>query len=154
KAQDAALGIEHGIFAQLREDVLARTVQLQGLADALAELDVIAALAEVSALRGYTRPRIDDSLAFAIVGGRHPVVELMVAAEGHSFVANSADLSGSEEAGGGSLWLVTGPNMGGKSTFLRQNALIAILAQMGCYVPAESAHIGVVDRLFSRVGAS
>ncbi len=154
KAQDAALAIEHAIFARLRTDVLARTAQLQGLADALAELDVTAALAEVSALRGYSRPKVDDSLAFNIVGGRHPVVELMVAAEGHSFVANNADLSGSEAAGGGSLWLVTGPNMGGKSTFLRQNALIAILAQMGCYVPAESAHIGVVDRLFSRVGAS
>ncbi|ODT75583.1 MAG: DNA mismatch repair protein MutS [Pelagibacterium sp. SCN 64-44] len=154
KAQDAALEIELAIFARLRRDVLARMVHLQGLADALAELDVSAALAEISALRGYSRPRVDDSLAFAIAGGRHPVVERMVAEEGQSFVANDADLSGSEEEGGGALWLVTGPNMGGKSTFLRQNALIAILAQMGCYVPAESAHIGVVDRLFSRVGAS
>ncbi|MHA6299588.1 DNA mismatch repair protein MutS [Devosia sp. CAU 1758] len=154
KAQDAALAIELGIFARLRDAALALTAQLQGLADALAELDVTAALAEVSALRFYCRPQVDDSLAFAISGGRHPVVELMVKAEGQSFVANDADLSGSEEIGGGSLWLVTGPNMGGKSTFLRQNALIAILAQMGCYVPADSAHIGVVDRLFSRVGAS
>src|SRR5690606_9721684 len=154
KAQDSALAIEHAIFARLREEVLALTADLQTLADALAELDVTAALAEVSATRSYARPRIDESLAFQIVGGRHPVVELMVAAEGQSFVANDADLSGSEEAGGGGLWLVTGPNMGGKSTFLRQNALIAILAQMGCYVPAQSAHIGVVDRLFSRVGAS
>ena len=154
KAQDAALEIELAIFARLREDVLSRIAPLQGLADALAELDVTAALAEVSALRGYARPKVDDSLAFAILGGRHPVVELMVKEEGQSFVANDADLSGSEEAGGGALWLVTGPNMGGKSTFLRQNALIAILAQMGCYVPADSAHIGVVDRLFSRVGAS
>jgi len=154
KAQGAALEIELAIFARLREAVLADTAALQGLADALAELDVTAALAEVSALRGYCRPQVDASLAFAISGGRHPVVELMVKAEGQSFVANDADLSGSEEIGGGGLWLVTGPNMGGKSTFLRQNALIAILAQMGCYVPADSAHIGVVDRLFSRVGAS
>ncbi|MCP8882971.1 DNA mismatch repair protein MutS [Devosia sp. XJ19-1] len=154
RAQDAALDIELRIFARLRQMVLAETLQLQGLADALAELDVTAALAEVSALRGYCRPIVDDSLAFAISGGRHPVVELMVKAEGQSFVANDADLSGSEQVGGGSLWLVTGPNMGGKSTFLRQNALIAILAQMGCYVPADRAHIGVVDRLFSRVGAS
>lgn len=154
RAQDAALEIELAIFARLRQETLARTSQLQGLADALAELDVTAALAEVSATRGYCRPIVDNSLAFAISGGRHPVVELMVKAEGQSFVANDADLSGSEEAGGGALWLVTGPNMGGKSTFLRQNALIAILAQMGCYVPADSAHIGVVDRLFSRVGAS
>ena len=154
QAQGAALEIEQAIFARLRDETLAATRQLQGLADALAELDVTAALAEVSATRGYCRPMVDDSLAFAISGGRHPVVELMVQSEGQSFVANDADLSGSEEAGGGSLWLVTGPNMGGKSTFLRQNALIAVLAQMGCYVPADSAHIGVVDRLFSRVGAS
>jgi DNA mismatch repair protein MutS len=154
QAQGAALEIEQAIFARLRDETLAATRQLQGLADALAELDVTAALAEVSATRGYCRPMVDDSLAFAISGGRHPVVELMVKSEGQSFVANDADLSGSEEAGGGSLWLVTGPNMGGKSTFLRQNALIAVLAQMGCYVPADSAHIGVVDRLFSRVGAS
>jgi DNA mismatch repair protein MutS len=154
RAQGAALEIELAIFARLRAETLAATELLQGLADALAELDVTAALAEVSATRGYCRPIVDDSLAFAISGGRHPVVELMVKAEGQSFVANDADLSGSEESGGGSLWLVTGPNMGGKSTFLRQNALIAILAQMGCYVPADSAHIGVVDRLFSRVGAS
>mgnify|MGYP003886573819 CR=1 FL=1 len=154
RAQEAALEIELAVFARLRAEVLARTAELQGLADALAGLDVAAALAEVSATRGFCRPLVDDSLAFAIVGGRHPVVELMVRAEGQSFVANDADLSGSEEIGGGRLWLVTGPNMGGKSTFLRQNALIAILAQMGCYVPADSAHIGVVDRLFSRVGAS
>ena len=154
RAQDAALEIEHAIFARLRDTVLAQTSSLQGLADALAELDVTAALAEVSATRGYCRPVVDESLAFAIKGGRHPVVELMVKAEGQSFVANDADLSGSDAAGGGALWLVTGPNMGGKSTFLRQNALIAILAQMGCFVPAESAHIGVIDRLFSRVGAS
>lgn len=154
KANDAALAIEIRIFTALRDAVLERTGELQGLADALAELDVTAALAEVSATRFYCRPQVDDSLAFAIVGGRHPVVEQMVRAEGQSFVANDADLSGSEALGGGKLWLVTGPNMGGKSTFLRQNALIAILAQMGCFVPAESAHIGVVDRLFSRVGAS
>ncbi|MVS99115.1 DNA mismatch repair protein MutS [Devosia sp. L53-10-65] len=154
QAQGAALEIEQAIFTRLRDETLAATSQLQGLADALAELDVTAALAEVSATRGYCRPIVDDSLAFAISGGRHPVVELMVKSEGQSFVANDADLSGSEESGGGSLWLVTGPNMGGKSTFLRQNALIAVLAQMGCYVPADSAHIGVVDRLFSRVGAS
>jgi DNA mismatch repair protein MutS len=154
RAQDAALEIELAIFARLRDAVLERTGELQGLADALAELDVTAALAEVSATRFYARPQVDDSLAFAISGGRHPVVEQMVRAEGHSFVANDADLSGSDDIGGGKLWLVTGPNMGGKSTFLRQNALIAILAQMGCFVPADSAHIGVVDRLFSRVGAS
>jgi DNA mismatch repair protein MutS len=154
RANEAALDIELAIFSRLRSDVLARTAELQALADAVAELDVAAGLAEVSATRFYCRPQVDDSLAFQIAGGRHPVVEQMVRAEGQSFVANDADLSGSDGSGGGALWLVTGPNMGGKSTFLRQNALIAILAQMGCYVPATSAHIGVVDRLFSRVGAS
>ena len=154
RAQQAALEIELAVFARLRGAVLEATPHLQGLADALAELDVTAALAEISATRFYCRPQVDDSLAFAVSGGRHPVVELTVKAEGRSFVANDADLSGSEAAGGGSLWLVTGPNMGGKSTFLRQNALIAIMAQMGCFVPADAAHIGVVDRLFSRVGAS
>ncbi|WP_317185892.1 DNA mismatch repair protein MutS [Devosia sp. BK] len=154
KAQGAALDIELAIFARLRDAVLKQTSALQTLADALAELDVSAALAEVSATRFYCRPQVDEGLAFAIVGGRHPVVEQMVRVEGQDFVANDADLSGSEEVGGGKLWLVTGPNMGGKSTFLRQNALIAILAQIGAFVPAESAHIGVVDRLFSRVGAS
>jgi DNA mismatch repair protein MutS len=154
RAQDAALEIEHTIFAQLREAALIETVRLQHLADSLAELDVTASLAEIAATRGYCRPQVDDSLAFAILGGRHPVVETMVKAEGHAFVANDADLSGADDIGGGKLWLVTGPNMGGKSTFLRQNALIAILAQMGSFVPADSAHIGVVDRLFSRVGAS
>ena len=107
-----------------------------------------AGLAHLAATRGYARPTIDDSLSFDIRGGRHPVVETTVKADGQPFVANDTDLSG------GALWLVTGPNMGGKSTFLRQNALIAILAQMGSFVPARAAHIGVVDRLFSRVGAS
>jgi DNA mismatch repair protein MutS len=154
RAHEAALEIELKVFASLRYDVLSRTDALRDLADALAELDVTAALAHLAATRGYTRPDIDTSLAFAIQGGRHPVVEDMIMAEGQSFVANDADLSGDDAIGGGRLWLVTGPNMGGKSTFLRQNALIAIMAQMGSFVPATSAHIGVVDRVFSRVGAS
>ena len=154
RAHEAALEIELRIFAQLREHVLSRTAELRTLADTLAELDVTTALAHLAATRSYTRPEIDTSLAFAIEGGRHPVVEDMVMSEGQSFVANDADLSGDDASGGGALWLVTGPNMGGKSTFLRQNALIAILAQVGSFVPAASAHIGVIDRVFSRVGAS
>ncbi|MDP2782471.1 DNA mismatch repair protein MutS [Devosia sp.] len=154
RAHEAALDIELKVFASLRYDVLSRTDALRDLADALAELDVTTALAHLAATRRYTRPEIDTSLAFEITGGRHPVVEDMVLAEGQSFVANDADLSGDDASGGGRLWLVTGPNMGGKSTFLRQNALIAILAQMGSFVPASAAHIGVVDRVFSRVGAS
>ncbi|RVB52896.1 DNA mismatch repair protein MutS, partial [Mesorhizobium sp. M7A.F.Ca.CA.004.06.1.1] len=98
---------------------------------------------------------VDSSLAFEIAGGRHPVVEQALRRSGDGpFVANDCDLSPEGSAKNGAIWLLTGPNMGGKSTFLRQNALIAILAQTGSFVPATSAHIGVVDRLFSRVGAS
>jgi DNA mismatch repair protein MutS len=153
RAHEAALEIEARIFARLCGEVLTRTGELRALADALAALDVAGALAHLAGTRGHVRPVIDASLAFTIEGGRHPVVEEMVKGEGQSFVANDCDLSGTGEHGGG-LWLVTGPNMGGKSTFLRQNALIAIMAQMGAFVPATSAHIGVVDRVFSRVGAS
>ncbi|HYI06841.1 MAG TPA: DNA mismatch repair protein MutS, partial [Reyranella sp.] len=165
-ASEAALTIELTIFARLRAAVLAETIVLQRLADGLAELDVTAALAQLAATRSYCRPRVDASLAFEIEAGRHPVVERTAEAEGQSFVANDCDLSptpspvvASPLAGEGSerfgrIWLVTGPNMAGKSTFLRQNALIAVLAQMGSYVPARSATIGVLDRLFSRVGAS
>ncbi len=114
-----------------------------------------AALAVLAESERYCRPRVDDSLAFEIKGGRHPVVEqaLRRSAE-QPFVANDCTLSPDGNDKYGAIWLLTGPNMGGKSTFLRQNALIAVLAQMGSYVPADSAHIGAVDRLFSRVGAS
>lgn len=148
RAHEAALGIETAIFARLVNMVLTQTDRLRATADALAALDVTAALAHLAATQNYCRPEIDTSLAFKIEAGRHPVVEANVKTEGHPFVANDCDLTG------GALWLVTGPNMGGKSTFLRQNALIAILAQMGSFVPANRAHIGVVDRVFSRVGAS
>jgi DNA mismatch repair protein MutS len=151
RAHEAALDIELGLFARLVAAVLAETDRLRRLADALAELDVTAALAQLAATRSWCRPRVDTSLKFNITAGRHPVVEAMAEAEHQSFIANDCDLSGDEA---GKLWLITGPNMGGKSTFLRQNALIAILAQTGSYVPAEAAEIGIVDRLFSRVGAS
>jgi len=152
RAHEAALERESAIFARIAEAVIAATAGLRATADALAELDVTAALAHLAATRDFCRPQVDRSLAFEIEGGRHPVVEAMVRAAGESFVTNDAELSGDPE--GGQIWLVTGPNMGGKSTFLRQNALIAVLAQMGSFVPASRAHIGVVDRLFSRVGAS
>jgi DNA mismatch repair protein MutS len=148
RAHEAALEMEMAIFARMRAAVLAETDALRQTADALARLDVAAGLAELAAQKGYCRAEIDQSLAFDISAGRHPVVETMLARENRTFVANDCDLSG------GALWLVTGPNMGGKSTFLRQNALMAILAQAGSFVPAERAHIGVVDRVFSRVGAS
>ena len=152
RAHEAGLAIEARIFAGLVGAVLAATEALRATADALAELDVAEALAHLAQTRDFCRPQIDRSLAFDIESGRHPVVEAMARADGRSFVTNDADLTGDGE--GGQIWLVTGPNMGGKSTFLRQNALIAILAQMGSFVPATRAHIGVVDRVFSRVGAS
>jgi DNA mismatch repair protein MutS len=148
RAHEAALEIEARIFAELCAAVVAETASLRATADALAALDVAAGLAHLAATRNYCRPVIDTSLAFEILRGRHPVVEQSVRAAGEVFVENDCDLTG------GALWLVTGPNMGGKSTFLRQNALIAILAQTGSFVPAQFAHIGVIDRVFSRVGAS
>jgi DNA mismatch repair protein MutS len=114
-------------------------------------LDVATALAKLAADQSYVRPQVDRGLAFAIEGGRHPVVEQALDAP---FVANDCDLSPPAGTGAGRIYLVTGPNMAGKSTYLRQNALIAVLAQMGSFVPARAAQIGVLDRLFSRVGAA
>ena len=150
-AADKALALEQDIFAALSARVDARRDLLSKLADAAAQLDAAAALGEVAERRRYARPRVDDSTRFTITGGRHPVVEaaLQDSAAG-SFVANDCDLSGE----GKRLCLLTGPNMAGKSTYLRQNALIVILAQMGSFVPATEAHFGAVDRLFSRVGAA
>ncbi|MBM3651358.1 MAG: DNA mismatch repair protein MutS, partial [Alphaproteobacteria bacterium] len=150
-AADRALARELAIFDALVADVCAKAEELQRLAEAFARLDLYSALAEVAEKRGWTRPIIDASLDFDIVGGRHPVVEASLRSQGKAFAANDCDLGGAE---GGRIAVVTGPNMAGKSTYLRQNALIAVLAQTGSYVPATSARIGVVDRLFSRVGAS
>ncbi|SIR53606.1 DNA mismatch repair protein MutS [Bosea sp. TND4EK4] len=154
-AADRALKLELAIFARLAELALAQAEPIKAAAQALAELDVAAALADLAASEGWTRPQIDDSAAFAVAGGRHPVVEAALKRDGKPFVANDTELSPpGPEAKGGRICLITGPNMAGKSTFLRQNALIAVLAQMGAFVPAERAHIGIVDRLFSRVGAA
>lgn len=154
-AADRALAIELAAFDRLVAEAVGHAQAIRLAAGALAVLDVSAALAVLARTDDYVRPVVDGSLAFDIVGGRHPVVEQAhrrLAAE--PFVANDCDLSPENGGRFGAIWLLTGPNMGGKSTFLRQNALIAILAQAGSYVPARSAHIGVVDRLFSRVGAS
>ncbi|MBL8580590.1 MAG: DNA mismatch repair protein MutS [Mesorhizobium sp.] len=154
-AADRALGIELAAFERLVAEAVAAADAIRAGAEALSTLDVSAALACLAQAEDYCRPIIDGSLTFAIEGGRHPVVEQSLRRQAQApFVANDSDLSPEEGARNGSIWLLTGPNMGGKSTFLRQNALIAILAQMGSYVPARAAHIGVVDRLFSRVGAS
>ncbi|PPQ32186.1 DNA mismatch repair protein MutS [Rhodoblastus sphagnicola] len=157
-AADEALAIESRIFGELVAQALDKSAELEATASALAGLDVLTALAEAASEAGWSRPRVDNSLAFQIEAGRHPVVEAALRARGEPFVPNDCDLSGIMGAKGkdigGKLAVITGPNMAGKSTFLRQNALIAILAQIGSFVPAKTAHIGVVDRLFSRVGAS
>src|SRR5436190_6544469 len=153
-AAERALGIELGTFEALAADVTAAAPTLKGAAEALALLDVAAALAEIAVGRQFIRPEVDLSLDFIVEGGRHPVVEQMLARDGGPFVANDCDLSPPAGAGEGRIYLLTGPNMAGKSTYLRQNALIAILAQMGSFVPARRAKLGAIDRLFSRVGAA
>src|SRR5262245_11427150 len=164
-AGDRALGLELEIFDKLCAMALAASDDLRAAAHAFAMLDVATALAKLAVDDNYVRPEVDHSLSFAVEGGRHPVVEQALKRDGQPFIANSCDLSsvpppypppqaGEGRVGAGQLWLVTGPNMAGKSTFLRQNALIALLAQIGCFVPATRARIGIVDRLFSRVGAA
>ena len=151
RARDEALARELELFSDLCTAVLAQQNAIAQAATALAEIDVAAGLGVLVQESNYVRPSIDASLAFSIEGGRHPVVERAVQLDQGAFVSNDCTLSNSEE---GFLWLMTGPNMAGKSTFLRQNAVIAILAQAGCYVPAKAARIGIIDRVFSRVGAS
>lgn len=141
--------LEEQIFADLLGQVMNRSNDLMITSHALADLDVSSALAELAVEKNYCRPSVDASLAFEIQGGRHPVVEDALNKAHQTFASNDCVLNESTN-----LWLLTGPNMAGKSTFLRQNALIAIMAQMGSFVPAVSAHIGVVDKVFSRVGAS
>jgi DNA mismatch repair protein MutS len=153
-AADRALALELEIFDALAARVTAASAAIKQAAEALAAVDTMTALAALAVERNYVRPVVDGSLTFLIEGGRHPVVEQALGADGGPFVANDCDLSPPADATAGRIWLITGPNMAGKSTFLRQNALIAVLAQMGSFVPARAAHIGVVDRLFSRVGAA
>lgn len=147
-----ALEIEKRLFEVLRQEVLAAAGPIAAAARALAEIDLAAAWAELAATEDWTAPEVDGSRAFQIVGGRHPVVERSLRRQGLPFVPNDCDLSDGRE--GAAIWLVTGPNMAGKSTFLRQNALIAVLAQAGAWVPAHRAHVGLVSQLFSRVGAA
>ena len=149
QAGDHALAAEGAHLEELRAAVIADAATVSETAAALARLDVAAAHAELAATEGWVRPIVDATAAFCVEGGRHPMVEAAVRKARGSFVGNDCDLSADAR-----VWLVTGPNMAGKSTFLRQNALIAVLAQAGSYVPARAAHIGVVDRLYSRVGAS
>jgi len=145
-----ALALELQLFVDLIGEIQGRATEILRTCRALASIDVSAALAELALRENYVRPVVDDSLAFEIKGGRHPIVEAALKGEGQaSFVANDCVMEELTK-----LILITGPNMAGKSTYLRQNALIIILAQMGSYVPAIHAHIGIVDRIFSRVGAA
>jgi DNA mismatch repair protein MutS len=147
-ADARALQLETAVFARLRAAALEAAPRIAEAAQAVAEIDVAAGLAEVARARDWTRPEVEPGRAFAVAGGRHPVVEAALRRKGGHFVPNDCDL------GERPVWLITGPNMGGKSTFLRQNALIALLAQTGSYVPAEAARIGIVTQIFSRVGAA
>jgi DNA mismatch repair protein MutS len=147
-AQDKIYSLEYELFVELREKVAAQTARLLGTAEVMATLDVLASLAELAAARQYVRPELSDDAVLHVEAGRHPVLDQTLLAG--TFVPNDIDL-GPE---GGIFWLVTGPNMAGKSTFLRQNALIALMAHVGSFVPAKSATVGVTDRIFTRVGAS
>jgi DNA mismatch repair protein MutS len=154
-AGERALAIELAVFDALTAEVTAAAAAIRAAANAMAVLDVAAGFAVLAEAENYCRPVVERSLAFSIEGGRHPVVEQALRSDGGgAFVANDCALGPKDAGDSGHIWLVTGPNMAGKSTFLRQNALIAILAQIGAYVPAKAARIGVVDRLFSRVGAA
>ena len=149
KAEERKLAIELKLYEDLRQEILTHAEPILMSAEALAEIDVAASLATLALENNWTRPVLNDSMELKIVGGRHPVVEAALKKEQTPFIPNDCVMSEADN-----LWLLTGPNMAGKSTYLRQNALIVILAQMGCYVPADSAEIGIVDKVFSRVGAS
>ncbi|MGE4528728.1 MAG: DNA mismatch repair protein MutS, partial [Rhodospirillaceae bacterium] len=149
-ATDKALALELRLFDDIVAEVLAHAQEILAVGQALAVFDVAAGLADLAAARAYVRPKITDDARFIVRGGRHPVVEAAIFdRDGGKFVSNDCLLDENAR-----IWLITGPNMAGKSTFLRQNALIAILAHIGSFVPADSAEIGAVDRLFSRVGAA
>jgi len=147
-AGNHAIELEKRIYQSLTKEILRLSDEISGAASGLAELDIATSLAKITQSNAWVRPTVDNSKAFEISGGRHPVVEAALQSDGARFVANDCALND------GKIWLLTGPNMAGKSTFLRQNALIAILAQAGSYVPANHAQIGAVSQLFSRVGAS
>ena len=147
-AHERLIALEHRLFSELLETIGGQLDRIQRTANAVAELDVLAALAQVAAENNYCRPVVDDSDELTITEGRHPVVEQML--KGSLFVPNDTRLNCTTDR----CLIITGPNMAGKSTYMRQVALITIMAQIGSYVPASSAHIGVADRVFTRVGAS
>ena len=147
-AHERLISLERRLFDELLESIGAQLDRIQRTANAIAQLDVLAALAQVAAENNYCRPVVDDSDVLTITEGRHPVVEQVL--KGSMFVPNDTTLNCTTDR----CLIITGPNMAGKSTYMRQNALIALMAQIGSFVPAAAAHIGVVDAIFARVGAS
>ena len=147
-SEEKARALEYQLFQELREYVLGFTAKIQNAADVLAEVDALASLAECARLHRYCRPRIFEDDRLIIRGGRHPVLDALLGAE--KFVPNDCLLDGDRNR----MMIITGPNMAGKSTYIRQTALLVIMAQMGSFIPAESAEIGLVDRIFTRVGAA
>ena len=147
-ADERSRSLEYELFTQLREEVLKYLVELQQTASALATLDVICSLAEVARLFSYCRPELTDGLRISITDGRHPVLDQSLVEE--KFVPNDTELDGN----GNRLLIITGPNMAGKSTYIRQVALLVLMAQTGSFIPAAAAEIGLADRIFTRVGAS
>src|SRR5262249_10994521 len=150
-AQEQIEALEDRLYAELLGELAGYQEQLRTTALAVAQVDVWLALAEVALLRGYVRPELSEGRGLVMRGGRHPIVE--VSLDGEAFIPNDADFEGEGEGDAGMrLLLLTGPNMAGKSTYLRQTALITLLAQIGSFVPAEEARIGLVDRIFTRGG--
>ncbi len=155
-AQERSSEIERRIFAELRRQILTNAARIRESSRHIAEIDLLGNFAHLAAMRGYVRPEIDASGMLEFIGGRHPVVERRLEDQGAGrFIPNSLHLcAGDLTADGPSLLLITGPNMGGKSTYLRQAALLVIMAQCGCFVPAESMKLGLVDRIYTRIGAA
>jgi DNA mismatch repair protein MutS len=153
-AEEKRVALEERIFEDLRGRVVAEAGRLRAAGAAVATADAVLSLARVAAERGYRRPVLDRSESLEIVGGRHPVVEAMLPGDSGGFVPNDVSTSSSADPLGAQVLVITGPNMAGKSTVMRQAALIVLMAQAGSFVPAESARVGVVDRIFTRVGAS
>jgi DNA mismatch repair protein MutS len=154
-AQERSLEIERRIFAELRRQLLANAARVRETARNIAEIDLLACFAHVAAMHAWVRPQVDASGVLEVITGRHPVVERRLEESGGGrFVPNSVYLCAGAACEGPSLLLITGPNMGGKSTYLRQAALLTILAQCGSFVPAERMRLGLVDRIYTRIGAS
>lgn len=148
EAEDRMVDLEYELFAALRDDIALQIPRLQRLAERVASLDALQSLAEASAERRYVRPAWSDGYDLHVEGGRHPVVEAVT--EGAAYISNDASLTRE----GGAILLITGPNMAGKSTYMRQVAMICIMAQIGCFVPAARAELPIVDRIFTRIGAA